>query len=152
MAEPAAPPFEAKAGAQAGPEQKTGEPLQGHGLPELRAALIRSLSRDRGILASGIEKSPPWEWAEASVDEKLLIPVRDPLTAGLLKKDYPFIRQILGDLWGKPLAIEVLEIPEEPGALKEPDLAPQAELVLRMFRGTVVKKSDMEKKDANQSL
>ncbi|MFP3041271.1 hypothetical protein LQZ19_05560 [Treponema primitia] len=119
-------------------------------LPELREALIKSLNRDRGILASGIEKSLPWEWADSSVGGKLLIPVRDPLTAELLKKEYPLIRQILGDLWGLPLMLEVIEAPDKTGeADKEPDLAPQAELVRRIFRGTVVKKNSMEKKDAN---
>jgi hypothetical protein len=102
-------------------------------------------------LASGIEKSQPWEWADASVGGKLLIPVRDPLTAELLKKEYSLIRQILGDLWGKPLTLEVIEAPDKAGeaAAKEPDLAPQAELVRRIFRGTVVKKNSMEKNDAN---
>ncbi|MDR1596439.1 MAG: DNA polymerase III subunit gamma/tau [Treponema sp.] len=121
-------------------------------LPELREMLIRSLPRDRGILASGIEKSLPWEWGSAG--EKLLIPVRDPLTAELLKKDYPLIRQILGDLrgepQGRPLTIEVIVAPDSTGdTADEAPLPPQAEMVRRMFRGTVVKKSTMEKNDAN---
>jgi DNA polymerase-3 subunit gamma/tau len=123
-------------------------------LPELREILIRSLPRDRGILASGIEKSLPWEWAGVSAGKKLLIPVRDPLTAELLKKDYPLIRQILGDLWGepqeRPLTIEVIVAPDSAGDTGgEAPLPSQAEMVRRMFRGTVVKKSTMEKNDAN---
>jgi DNA polymerase-3 subunit gamma/tau len=123
-------------------------------LSELREMLIRSLHRDRGILASGIEKSLPWEWAGVSAGENLLIPVRDPLTAELLKKDYPLIRQILEDLWGgpqeKPLTIEVIVAPDSAGdAGGETPLPPQAEMVRRMFRGTVVKKSTLEKNDAN---
>ncbi|MDR2738710.1 MAG: DNA polymerase III subunit gamma/tau [Treponema sp.] len=123
-------------------------------LSELRKMLIRSLHRDRGILASGIEKSLPWEWAGVSAGENLLIPVRDPLTAELLKKDYPLIRQILEDLWGepqeKPLTIEVIVAPDSAGdAGGEAPLPPQAEMVRRMFRGTVVKKSTLEKNDAN---
>jgi DNA polymerase-3 subunit gamma/tau len=119
-------------------------------LPELREVLIRSLRRDRGILASGIEKSLSWEWAGGSVGEKLLIPVQDPLTAELLKKDYPLIRQILGDLWEGSPAIEVTVIPDSSGdAGGEAPLPPQVEMVRRMFRGTVVKKSTLEKSDAN---
>jgi DNA polymerase-3 subunit gamma/tau len=116
-------------------------------LPELREILIRSLPRDRGILASGIEKSLPWEWAGVSAGENLLIPVRDPLTAELLKKNFPLIRQILEDLWGGPLTVEVIVVPDSTGG--EAPLPPQAEMVRRMFRGTVVKKSTVEKNDAN---
>jgi hypothetical protein len=111
-------------------------------LPELRAALIRTLSQDRGILASGLEKSLPWEWA----GEQLLIPVQDPLTAELLKKERPFIRQSLENLWRKPLAFEIIErndgAADSPDSPKEPELSPQVEMVLRMFRGTVVTTSN----------
>jgi hypothetical protein len=131
------------AGTQAPPEPETAKPEPCKDLPELRHALIGSLSRGRGILASGIEKSLPWEWADSAADGKLLIPVRDPLTAELLKKEYPLIRQTLGDLWGKPLSVEVIEAGAG-DAVKEPDLPPQAALVLRMFRGTVVKKNSTE--------
>jgi DNA polymerase-3 subunit gamma/tau len=131
--------------AQPGPEKAPGT------LEELRETLIRSLKRDRGILASGIEKTLPWEWADPPAEEKLLLPVRDTLTAELLKKDYSLIRQILGELWGKALVVEVVETPSE-AEEKTPDLPPQAEMVRRMFRGTVVKKTITEKKDGNQSL
>jgi DNA polymerase-3 subunit gamma/tau len=141
------------AGTQPGPVVSPREKAPGEtpkDLPELRETLIRSLRPDRGILASGIEKSLPWEWADGSAGTKLLIPVRDPLTAELLKKDYPLIRQILGDLRGDPLTVEVIEVPdsaEDTGG--EAPLPPQAELVRRMFRGTVVKKSTVEKNDAD---
>jgi DNA polymerase-3 subunit gamma/tau len=137
--------------------EEAAKPAPCKDLKELRQALIKSLGRDRGLLASGIEKSLPWEWAKdpkgaappgsaESGAEKLLIPVRDTLTAGLLKKEYPHIRQILGDLWGKPLTVEVLET-SAGDAPREPDLPPQAELVLRMFRGTVVKKRSTDDAD-----
>jgi hypothetical protein len=114
-------------------------------------ALIGRLHRERGILASGIEKSLPWEWAEPS--GKLLIPVRDTLTAGLLKKEYPLIRQILGELWDTPLELEVIVSPDSAeDAGNELELPSQVALVQRMFRGTVVKISTMEKQDANKSL
>jgi DNA polymerase-3 subunit gamma/tau len=144
------------AGAQAQPEpavrptqipDQSVKPVRCKDLPELRLALIGSLRRDRGILASGIEKSLPWEWAAAdsSGGGKLLIPVRDSLTAGLLEKEYPLIRQILGELWDTPLELEVIVSPDSTGdAGKEPELPPQVALVQRMFRGTVVKISSKE--------
>jgi DNA polymerase-3 subunit gamma/tau len=120
-------------------------------LPALREALVRSLGRDRRILASGIEKTLPWQWEDPSGEGKLLIPAPDTLTAELLRKERPLIRQMAGDLWGKDLSLEVIETSGENGG-EEPELPPQAELVRRMFRGTVVKKSAMEKNDGNQSL
>jgi hypothetical protein len=119
-------------------------------LPALREALIRSLGRDRQILASGIAKTLPWKWADPG-EEKALIPAPDTLTVELLKKERPLIRQIAGKLWGKALSLEVIETSGESGE-EEPELPPQAELVRRMFRGTVVKKSTMEKHDGYQSL
>ena len=120
-------------------------------LPALREALVRSLGRDRRILASGIEKTLPWQWEDPAGEGKLLIPAPDTLTAELLRKERPLIRQMAGDLWGKDLSLEVIETSGENGG-EEPELPPQAELVRRMFRGTVVKKSAMEKNDGNQSL
>ena len=120
-------------------------------LPALREALVRSLGRDRRILASGIEKTLPWKWEDPSGEAKLLIPAPDTLTAELLGKERSLIRQLAGELWGKDLSLEVIETPVENGE-EEPELPPQAELVRRMFRGTVVKKSVMEKNDGNQPL
>jgi hypothetical protein len=104
----------------------------------LKTALIGAFRARKGILASGLEKSLPWEWT----GEKLVIPVRDTLGAELLKKDAAFIREALADTEGRPLAFEVViredSSPEPPPEEKE-DLSPQAEMVLRLFRGTVVK-------------
>jgi hypothetical protein len=136
---------EAAGGTQTQPEAAKSFPCKD--LPELRLALIGSLHGDRGILASGIEKSLPWEWAResdgAASSGKLLVPVRDTLTAELLKKEYSLLRQTLAELWGRPLELEVIVSPDSAGdaAAGEPDLPPQVEMVQRMFRGTVVKKS-----------
>jgi DNA polymerase-3 subunit gamma/tau len=104
---------------------------------QLRAALIDRLKSNRGLLASGLEKSLPWEWA----GDKLIIPVRDSLGADLLKKDSRFIQEALTRLRGSPLSFEVVvgtcageEVSEE-----TPAVSPQVELVCRVFRGTVVK-------------
>jgi DNA polymerase-3 subunit gamma/tau len=130
-------------------------------LPALREALIHSLGRDRRLLASGIEKTLPWKWEDSSGEKNLLIPAPDTLTAELLKKERSLIRQILEELRGEALSLELIEIPEEDEG-QEPEIPPQVELVRRMFRGTVVKKIVMEKNamekntgeaiDGNQSL
>jgi DNA polymerase-3 subunit gamma/tau len=138
------------AGAEEPPQEKAGENFP-RDLPALREALIRSLGRDRQILASGIAKTLPWKWEDPAGEEKLLIPAPDTLTVELLKKERPLIRQVVGELWGKALSLEVIETPAEDRE-EEPELPPQAELVRRMFRGTVVKKNTMEKNDDNQSL
>jgi hypothetical protein len=49
----------------------------------------------------------------------------------------------LADLRGSPLQFEVTVEAGEASS-KEEELAPQAALVLRMFRGTVVKRNSME--------
>jgi DNA polymerase-3 subunit gamma/tau len=149
---------ETAAQAKPGPGANSGEPPQDKSadnspgdLPALRKALVQSLGQDRQILASGIAKTLPWKWEDPAGEEKLLIPVSDTLTAELLRKERPLIRQIAEKLWGKALSLEVIETPDE-GRGEEPELPPQAELVRRMFRGTVVKKSTMEKNDGYQSL
>jgi hypothetical protein len=104
----------------------------------LKSALIAAFRDRKGLLASGLEKSLPWEWA----GEKLLIPVRDTLGAELLKKDAPFIREALADAGGRPLPFEVVireQASPGPPPEEKPELSPQAEMVLRLFRGTVVK-------------
>jgi hypothetical protein len=101
--------------------------------------LIGAFRAQKGLLASGLEKSLPWEWA----GEKLLIPVRDRLGAELLKKDAALIREALADAGGRSLSFEVVIREEEeaagPPPEDAPELSPQAEMVLRLFRGTVVK-------------
>jgi DNA polymerase-3 subunit gamma/tau len=104
---------------------------------ELRDKAIRRLRQVRGILASGLEKSLPWKWEK----ESLVIPVRDALAVQLLKNDASLIRQVLADLWGSPLCFEVMVEAGDAPLKGKKDLAPEAALVLRMFRGTVVKQN-----------
>ncbi|MDR1250319.1 MAG: DNA polymerase III subunit gamma/tau [Treponema sp.] len=137
-------PVEAALPADAAEQAKPEGAAVPRDLPALREALIHSLGRDRRILASGIEKTLPWKWEDPSGEQNLLIPAPDTLTAELLKKERPLLRQILGELWGKALSPEVIEIPDEDEG-QEPEIPPQAELVRRMFRGTVVKKIVTEK-------
>jgi DNA polymerase-3 subunit gamma/tau len=113
------------------------ETISAEGDPSrLRAALINSLKSKWGLLASGLEKSLPWEWE----GDKLIIPVRDSLGMGLLKKDAPLIRETLARLRGEPVSFEVVvgNHAGEPAPEETPAISPQAEMVCRLFRGTVV--------------
>jgi DNA polymerase-3 subunit gamma/tau len=122
---------------EAPPPPEEAAPGGGDELSRLRAALIAGLNSKWGLLASGLEKSLPWEWA----GDKLIIPVRDSLGMDLLKKDAPLIRETLARIRGGPLSFDVVvgNTPPEAGPGERPALSPQAEMVCRMFRGTVVK-------------
>jgi DNA polymerase-3 subunit gamma/tau len=121
------------------PSAENGPGSERQGVPDLirlREALIGDLKRDREILASGLEKSLPWEWA----GDRVIIPLRDALTVQLIKKDTALIQDALTAFVGKPLLFEVSQEkgppPEEEPA---PEIPIQAEMVRRMFRGTIVK-------------
>jgi DNA polymerase-3 subunit gamma/tau len=122
-------------------KQAAAAPPARDSLTELREGAIRSLSQVRGILTSGLEKSLPWRWE----GQTLIIPMRDSLAAQLLRNDIPLIRQVLEDLRGSPVFFEVTEEAGN-GSLKKEELDPRVALVLRVFRGTVVK-NNMEKSD-----
>jgi DNA polymerase-3 subunit gamma/tau len=120
------------------PEKDPPDP-GGQSVPDLirlREAVIGDLKRDREILASGLEKSLPWEWA----GDRIIIPLRDALTVQLLKKDAALIREVFAAFAGKPLPFEVSEergAPQDEG--ESPEIPAQAETVRRVFRGTIVK-------------
>jgi DNA polymerase-3 subunit gamma/tau len=122
-------------------EPETGEPPQ-EAMPEgdeaarLKAALTGSFKLNRGLLASVLERSLPWEWS----GDKLIIPLRDSLGVELLKKDASLIQEALTRIRGRPLPFEVVAGNHPGEALSEEPPAPQVELVCRVFRGTVVKK------------
>jgi DNA polymerase-3 subunit gamma/tau len=103
----------------------------------LKAALINHFKMNRGLLASGLERSLPWEWS----GDKLIIPVRDTLGVELLKKEAALLREALVRIRGRPLSFEVVvgNPPGEAPPEEAPALSPQVELVCRVFRGTVVK-------------
>ncbi|MDR2630657.1 MAG: DNA polymerase III subunit gamma/tau [Spirochaetaceae bacterium] len=128
---------------RAGENPEVEEPLppgettsDGDEASRLRAALISGFKVNRGLLASGLERSWPWKWS----GDKLIIPVRDPLGAELLRKDAARIQEALSRIRGGPLSFEVVveNHGEEPPAEERPAISPQAELVCRVFRGTVV--------------
>jgi DNA polymerase-3 subunit gamma/tau len=115
----------------------------GPGSAAFRQELIVRLRQERGILASALDGSLPWEWE----GEKLIIPVKDAFKAQLLQKDRNLIGRVLEALTGKPPVFEVVrwntgaEFPADIPALagETTELSPQAERVCRIFQGTVVK-------------
>ncbi|MDR2759605.1 MAG: DNA polymerase III subunit gamma/tau [Spirochaetaceae bacterium] len=110
---------------------------EGDDAARLKTALINNFKLNRGLLASGLERSLPWEWS----GDKLIIPVRDSLGVELLKKDAALIREALIRIRGRPLSFEVVVGNHSGEAQPEeaPADSPQVELVCRVFRGTVVK-------------
>jgi len=108
-------------------------------LAEAKLACIAALKKERGMLASGLEKSGAWE---ASGDA-VRIPAADKLAAGMLLKDSNAISAALRTALGRPVRLEITERPagEGPaaGVQARTELPPQVETVRRMFRGSIVR-------------
>jgi DNA polymerase-3 subunit gamma/tau len=103
------------------------------GSAAFRQEVVARLRQERGILASALDGSLPWEWE----GDKLIIPVRDAFKVQLLQKDGALISRVLAALTGKAPAFEVMH--RNTG--EAPELSPQAERVRRIFQGTVIKTS-----------
>jgi DNA polymerase-3 subunit gamma/tau len=105
----------------------------------LREELIKLLKKERGMLASALEKSMDWEWE----GDRLTVPVRDRLTAEMLRKENAVLTLALRSLGGNDLSLEIAERVDrksaEVSAATETELPMEAELVRRMFRGTIIK-------------
>jgi len=106
---------------------------------QLRQGMIAVLKKERGMLASALEKSLDWEYA----DSTLVIPVRDRLTAELLRKEIVALAAAARDQGGLVTAFDIVERTEGSAAGAAPDekqeVPPAAELVRRMFRGSIVR-------------
>ncbi len=108
-------------------------------LGRLRVSIIERLRKERGMLASGLDKSLPWE----QEGERLVIPVADRLSAELLRKEGLAIGAALKACAAGLSAFDIVERagapaggPSGPGPTEIP---PQVEMVRRMFRGTIVR-------------
>jgi DNA polymerase-3 subunit gamma/tau len=107
-------------------------------LEGVKRGVIDALRRERGLLASGLEKSLPWE-AEG---DRVIVPATDRLAAELLGKDAHAIQAALLEITGKPFIVEVVERSSSgPAAAggERTESIPQIETVRRMFRGTIVR-------------
>ena len=105
----------------------------------LREELIKLLKKERGMLASALEKSMDWEWE----GDRLTVPVRDRLTAEMLRKENAVLTLALRSLGGNELSLEIAErVDAKIGAVSAPaetEIPEETELVRRMFRGTIIK-------------
>lgn len=106
---------------------------------QLKERIIQLLKKERGMLASGLEKSKPWEWQNGG----LIIPVCDTLSAELLGKETQALNAAIKAVSGStiPFKIEERKNTEksDAGEAKDDQIFPQTELVRRMFKGTIVK-------------
>jgi DNA polymerase-3 subunit gamma/tau len=146
-APPPEPLGEAETEADRGPIREQGE-ITDPAL--LRERTISQLRGERGILASGLEKTLPWEWE----GDKLIIPAEDAFRAELLKRDLVLIRDVLTSLRGKPVYPEILvrpspavpehsaEVTDQRSDFPEGEAPPTdpVERVRQVFQGTVVKR------------
>lgn len=116
-----------------------------HLIPEqlatLRNELINQLKKERGMLASGLEKTPDWRF---DGDQNCLtIPIRDSLSAALLKKEKHIISATLHHLGYSQLQIDFVESDHDDSLKSETapenQIPPQVETVRRLFRGTIVR-------------
>jgi DNA polymerase-3 subunit gamma/tau len=103
----------------------------------LRKEVINFFKKERGILASGLEKSLPWDRR----DFILIIPVQDRLTAEILRKDQATLTSALRKIAGTEINITIEErAPHRGEPSGESQTIPdQVETVRRMFRGTIVR-------------
>lgn len=105
-----------------------------------KGAVIAALKKDRGMLASGLEKSGDWSFE----GRKVVIPAADRLAAELLRKDAAAIGAALRSAVGSPCECDIRESAPKadaagPSAGGKQEIPPQVETVRRLFRGTVVK-------------
>ncbi|GHT97658.1 DNA polymerase III subunit gamma/tau [Spirochaetia bacterium] len=133
-----------------GPEQPLHEAFPPAALQQIREAVIGGLKRERGFIASGLEKSLAWTWNE----DRLNIPAPAALEAEILRKEAAFIREVLSTKMGRPVTVEISVQNTGGSADTEPkaEIPPQVELVRRLFRGTIVKTHENGDRNEHKSL
>ncbi len=106
---------------------------------QIRQGMIGALKKERGMLASALEKTLDWEFSGGV----LTIPVRDRLTAEMLRKEIVALSAVARDQGGAVAEFEIVEKAENGAAGAAPNdkqpVPPEAELVRRMFRGSIVR-------------
>ncbi|MFA6508305.1 MAG: hypothetical protein WCT14_19540, partial [Treponemataceae bacterium] len=115
-------------------------PSSGVDTASLKNAVIIALKKERGMLASGLEKSAEWKIEGG----KVIIPAADRLAAELLKKDSAVIAVELSKAAGFACEADIREQAPKNGdsgtmPAGKQEMPPQVETVRRLFRGTVVR-------------
>jgi DNA polymerase-3 subunit gamma/tau len=143
-AEPAVPVSlteQTEAKAQEAPKGRHLEPDQ---ISDLRQELINLLKKERGMLASGLEKTADWRLELANPEgPSLIIPARDRLSADLLQKEKHSISGALHQMGYTQLQIAITMVEPKDLAGGEPgvdnQIPPAVETVRKLFRGTIVR-------------
>lgn len=107
-------------------------------LAALKRKTIEMLKKERGMLASGLEKTGDWYF----IGDSIAIPISDKLTGELLRKDQQLITSALRNSGGSFSSTEIIEriVPETNISEKDKAAIPlQVETVRRLFKGTIVR-------------
>jgi len=109
-------------------------------MDDLKTRVVGVLKKERGMLASTLEKTDTW----ISADKCIVIPTSDGLAADMLKKDQTAIVAALQELAGADFSVEITVsqgIPSQNGTGKpgKAEVNPQVEMVRQLFRGTIVR-------------
>jgi DNA polymerase-3 subunit gamma/tau len=119
-------------------------PLTAEHVGNLREELINLLKKERGMLASGLEKTADWKLEQSDpMGLTLIIPARDSLSADLLRKEKHSISGTLHQMGYPQIQIEItLAEPKdapngEQGGTDQ--IPPAVETVRKLFRGTIVR-------------
>lgn len=128
------------------PEEKAkkARPLEQNQIESLRLELINLLKKERGMLASGLEKTADWKLEPDNPEgPNLIIPARDSLSADLLQKEKHSISGTLHHMGYTQLHISITlsEPKEAPHGEQggENQIPPAVETVRKLFRGTIVR-------------
>lgn len=124
--------------------RRTEQPLEPQKLESLRFELIKLLKKERGILASGLEKTADWRLEPGNGEvPTLIVPVRDSLTADLLQKEQHFISETVHQMGYTELQISITLVEpkdaQKDGTGGENHIPPAVETVRKLFRGTIVR-------------
>lgn len=127
------------------PLQQPARPLNPEHIGSLREELINLLKKERGILASGLEKTADWKLEDQSdpISPTLIIPARDSLSADLLRKEKHSISGTLHQMGYPQVQIEItLAEPKDTPNSEQggtDQIPPAVETVRKLFRGTIVR-------------
>uniref|UniRef100_A0A7C3II00 DNA polymerase III subunit gamma/tau n=1 Tax=Gracilinema caldarium TaxID=215591 RepID=A0A7C3II00_9SPIR len=126
------------------PSPEPVRPLTQEHMESLRLELINLLKKERGMLASGLEKTADWKLEPDNPEgPNLIIPARDSLSADLLQKEKHSISGTLHQMGYTQLHISITLV-EPKDAQKgeqsgENQIPPAVETVRKLFRGTIVR-------------
>ncbi|MDA3957434.1 hypothetical protein [Oceanispirochaeta sp.] len=107
-------------------------------LAELKADILRVLRQDRHSLAAAMEKSGHWDFNE----NILSLSFNSPFESTFIEKESREIESIIKGHLGWTVQIKTVIKEEEDSILNE-EIEEQVELVLNVFRGTIVNRSEI---------